>query len=80
MCFPYDAIASDINELRNKHGAELETGIDDLYTKKLEPLVKGFFREILKVTVSKPDFFEEHREHFSKLKKKCFNYITGLIE
>jgi len=80
VCFPYDAIASDINELRNKDGAELETGIDDLYTKKLEPLVKGFFSEILKVTVSKPEFFEEHKEHFSKLKKKCFNYITGLIE
>ena len=80
VCFPYDAIASDINELRTKCGSELKTGIDDLYTSRLEPLITGFFREILKVTESKPEFFEIHKEHFSKLKKKCVNYLTSLTE
>ncbi len=82
VCFPYDAIANDIKELRNKVGAELETGIDKLYTTKLDPLITGFFREILKVTESKSNFFEEqkHKEHFSKLKKKCINYLAALIK
>ena len=78
VCFPYDAIADDIKKLRTKRGTELENGIDDLYTKKLEPLVKGFFSAILKVTKSDSDFFENHKEHFSRMKKECVKYLTAL--
>lgn len=82
VCFPYDAIVNDIEKLRKlrtEGSAELETGIDDLYKRKLEPLVKGFFSEILKVTESDSEFFETHKDYFSKMKTKCINYLTALI-
>jgi len=78
VCFPYDAIEKDIKELRTKVSEELEPGIDGLYTRKIEPMVKGFFTEILKVTESDPKFFEKKNEDFAKLKKKCVNYLTAL--
>ena len=81
VCFPYDAIEKDIEKLRKlrtKCSAELETGIDDLYKNKLEPLVNGFFSEILKVTDSDPNFFKNKNDYFSKMKKKCVKYLTAL--
>ncbi len=78
VCFPYDAIEGDVKELRAKSGVELENGIGDLYTRKLEPLVKGFFSDILKVSDSDPDFFGEHKEHFSRIRKGCVKYLTDL--
>jgi len=81
VCFPYDAIEKDIKELRTKSDPkELETGIEKLYTEKLEPLVKGFFTEILKVTESDPNFFENKKEHFDKLRKKCVKYLRDLTQ
>lgn len=83
VCFPYDAIADDIeklHKLRTNGSAELQIGIDDLYTKKLEPLVRGFFNEILKVPESDSDFFkiDENKDYFSKMEKKCVKYLEAL--
>ncbi|TKJ36489.1 MAG: hypothetical protein CEE38_11795 [Planctomycetes bacterium B3_Pla] len=78
VCFPYDKIEGDIEKLRTKVDADLENGIDDLYKNKLEPLVKGFFSKILKVTESDSGFFEKHEDYFSKMKKKCVKYLTAL--
>jgi len=80
VCFPYDAITKDIEELRTKTGAELQNGIDELYTKRLEPLIKGFFREILNVADSDSGFFEKHEKYFSKMKKECVKYLKALTE
>jgi len=77
VCFPYDAIEEDIKKLRKKVDTELENGVVELYVRKLEPLIKGFFSKILKVTESKPDFFENN-EYFSKMKKKCVKYLIAL--
>ncbi len=75
VCFPYDAIKKDVEELRTKSGTNLDSGINDLYAKKLEPLVKGFFSDILKATESEADFFEKHEQDFSRMKKECVKYI-----
>ena len=80
VCFPYDAIEKEIKKLKPKVGEELETGIAELYAKKLEPLVEGFFTEILKVTKSDLNFFENKKEHFSKMKMKCVRYLRDLVE
>lgn len=80
VCFPYDAIAIDIENLRAKRDIELETGIDELYTRKLEPLIKGFFELILNVTDSDPEFINEHASYFSKMKKECVKYLKALTE
>lgn len=79
VCFPYDAIEGDIEKLRTKVGAELKNGIDDLYKARLDPLIRGFFSEILKVTESDSEFFETHKDYFSKMETKCINYLTALI-
>lgn len=78
VSFPYDAIEGDIKELRTKVDAELKNAIDDLYKNKLEPLIKGFFREILKVTESDSDFFQTNKDYFSKKKKECVKYLRAL--
>lgn len=78
VCFPYDAIEPDIKKLRTKFGAELQNGIDELYTERLEPLIKGFFRDILKVADSDSEFFERQDKYFSKMKQKCVRYLEAL--
>jgi len=80
VCFPYDAIEGDVERLRTKVDGELENGIDDLYKAKLEPLVRGFFSKILKVSESDSDFFETHEDYFSKMKKRCVKYLTALTD
>jgi len=78
VCFPFDAIAEDIKSLQTKNGPDLEAGIKELYIKKLKPLVEGFFSKILKVTESKPNFFEKNSDYFNKMEKKCVKYLTDL--
>ncbi len=79
-CFPYDSINEELEQLRKKDGNELNWGIENLYERKIKPIIIGFFGKILKVTEIDSDFFknEENLRYFNQLKTKCINYLRGL--
>jgi len=81
-CFPYDAIKDKLEELKQKTGAELTEGIETLYKDKLEPIIKGFFKKILKVSETDSGFFTrvDNKRYFLQLKQRCINYLMDLVK
>ncbi|GAH67121.1 unnamed protein product, partial [marine sediment metagenome] len=81
-CFPYDSIEDKLEELRTKMGDELTGGVERIYRDKLEPIIKGFFKNVLKVLETDRAFFTRggNRKYFLQLKQKCINYLITLVK
>jgi len=78
VCFPYSAIAANIEGLYNETDADLEAGINALYEDRLKPLVEGFFVTILgwkKEELAKP----VNADRFAGLKEQGVHYLRELI-
>ncbi|MBA7647450.1 hypothetical protein ES703_55222 [subsurface metagenome] len=82
VCFPYDSIIGKLEELKTKTDEDLTEGIETLYRDKIEPIIKGFFKNVLKVLETDGNFFKkaEIKKYFLQLKQKCFNYLLALAK
>lgn len=82
VSFAYDEICEEMSKLGTLQGDDLESEIERIYKDRLEPLIKGFFNEILNVLETTPDFYEQEEVglYLSKLKAKYLNYLKDLVE
>jgi len=82
VCFPYDEIVHQLEEIKSKYKIDLTKGVEELYKQKLDPLIKGLFEKILKVLESDNKYFQkkENKEKFENIKKRCINYLLDLVE
>lgn len=82
VSFPFDEIQKDIKKLTEIPKDKFRSEIERVYRQRLEPMIKGFFDEILSVSDKDPKFYKERdtRSHFSNIKEKFLNYLSDLVK
>jgi len=82
VSFPFDDIKEDIKKLAKLPKKELKNEVEKVYKQRLEPMIKGFFDEILSIPEKAPEFYKEKdtKNRFSIIKERHINYLSNLVD